>query len=245
MRHGILLLFLWVAAIFPASAQAAAPQLSIQNNQVIAAQDGKRIPIPENIMMPSPVENSDLRFATVDPDDGKAFGLAGGLYLFTSAGEAKSFVPVDNLEACATVIMSPGGTVLAVDSGTYVVRNWFFFSYPDLKPMSAADLTYYQADEKPPLLWKGDGEVFFTSVDEEGTKRVCDYDPCGPTSVMRKNLTNGKATPVLPGNDLCNYELISFSGNTLTAEKLCLPDIKAWKKDTTGLPRTTVTVTVP
>jgi hypothetical protein len=106
---------------------------------------------------------------------------------------------------------------------------WYFYTFPGLKPLGS--VAYFQAGEKPGLLWNGDAGVLFSSMNAASHHRQCGYDPCGPVSVRAYSFKNQKSTTLLQGTDLCDYTLTHFSSDAgeVDAEKLCLPSAAAWK----------------
>ena len=239
MRHLLLaLLLLCFSASF---ALAASGHVSVKNGQVFVERDGKTTPVSKDTMTPDAVGNSTLLYVTVGEEDAKPLGLKGGLYIFDAEGKAAGFAPSEAAEFCGQVSMAPGGTVLAMDSGTWLIRSWSFFSYPDMKPMG--EVEYYQVDEITPIFWKGDTEALFTTMETE-TERACDYDPCGPTSIKRHDLASGKTSIILAGTTLCDYVMFSLDGDTITAGKRCLPNAEAWK-NFPGAPTEKMTVKLP
>lgn len=239
MRH--LLLAMLLLCFTAASALAASGQVSLKNDQVFVEGDGKTTPVPKDTMTPDAVGNSKLRYVTVSEEDAKPFGLKGGLYIFDADGKAAGFAPSEAAEYCAQVSMAPGGAVLAMDSGTWLIRSWLFFSYPDMKPMG--EVAYYQVEDVAPIFWKGDKEALFNTMETE-TERACDYDPCGPTSIKRHDLISGKTSTLFEGTTLCDYLLFSLDGDTITMGKRCLPNAAAWK-NFPGVPTEKTTAKLP
>ena len=229
-----LLLFL-----FALPALAAAPEVSLKDDKLFLVKSGKATELEAFA-----VANSNLRYVAAGEDDAKAAGLAAGLYLFAADGKAAGFIPSDAAEFCSEVALSPNGKVLAMDSGTYLIRDMHFFSYPGLTPLKGSPVEYFQLEDKPALLWLGEAEVLVTRMESE-SDRVCDYDPCGPTSVVRHNLSDGSATAVLEGTPLCDFTFVSLQGSTLTASKLCLQNLEAWKVYPENAARESVTVPLP
>ena len=239
MRH--LLLAMLLLCFSTPFALAASGQVSVKNDQVFVEKDGKVTPVSKDTMTPGAVGNSKLLYATVSEEDAKPFGLKGGLYIFDADGKAAGFAPSEAAEFCSQVSMAPGGTVLAMDSGTWLIRSWLFFSYPDMKPMG--EVEYYQVGDIAPIFWKSDNEVLFNTMETE-TERACDYDPCGPTSIKRYDLASGKTSIILEGTTLCDYAMFSLDGDTITAGKRCLPNAAAWKSSP-GTPTEKMTVKLP
>lgn len=175
------------------------------------------------------VPSQNLFFCGVGKGSGKPYGMAAGLYLFNDSGDAAGFIPTDAAEFCSEVRLSPGNSVLAMDSGTWLVRSWFFYTYPGLKGLGRVE--YYQAEEKPGLLWNKDGGVLFSSMSHDPHHRQCDYDPCGPVSVSTYSFKNRNVKTLLQGTDLCDFTLSDSAPDSgaFVAEKLCLPSSAAWR----------------
>ena len=224
--------------LFPAVGQAAAPALVIKDGVVMVERDGKLAAVPEDAAALLSVTHSDLRYVTFGEESGKIIGLPAGLYLFDQQGTLVASVASEAAEVCAEVQLSPKGTVLAMDAGTWFTRSWFFFSFPDMKPLGRT--SYYDAYEKPTLLWAGEADVLFTTINEK-TERVCPEDPCGEASVTRYDIAKGTAVTLFAGTPQCDYVLVSLEAGILKAEKFCRPDSKNWssyREDESGEPVT-------
>lgn len=215
-----------------------------QDGPKVRLRDGKNIVVtvrgaatvlPQDVFPVMPVLNAagvpstKLFFCGVGAENGSPYGMAPGLYLFDARGAMAGFIPSDAAEFCAEVRLSPGGSILAMDSGSFLVRDWYFYTYPGLKALGSVE--YFQAEEKPGLIWNGDVGVLFSSMDTAGHNRQCDYDPCGPVSVRAYFFKTRTTKILLPGTDLCDYTLAHFSpgDGVVAAEKLCLPSVDAWK----------------
>lgn len=220
----------------------ATPGLRLQDNRLVLENNGKTTPLPEETFPVESVKDAagkplpGLRYCGIGADGGKAHGLAPGLYLFDAQGKKVAFAPTEAAEFCSEVRLSPGKTVLAMDSGGSLIRDWCFFAYPDMKPLG--EVSYYQAENKPALLWEGDDGVLFSSMETEAHKRTCGYDPCGPVSVRAYSFKSHKATTVLAGTDLCDFTLTGYSPErgTVEADKRCLPSAKAWEEYPQNVP---------
>lgn len=236
------ILLLWAAF------SQAAPVLQLSDGNLVLAAQGTSTVLPPHIFPVMPVldaagvQTSMLSFCGVGGESGKPYGMAAGLYLFNVRGEAAGFIPTDAAEFCSEVRLSPGNTVLAMDSGTWLVRSWFFYTYPGLKALGRVE--YYQAEEKPGLLWNGDAEVLFSSMSPDSHHRNCDYDPCGPVSVSTYSFTNRKVKTLLQGTDQCDFTLADAAPDAggFLAEKLCLPSAAAWRAFPATAPVETVSV---
>ena len=118
---------------------------------------------------------------------------------------------------------------MAVDTGTWVIRFWSFYTYPDFKELG--QVSYLDTDDSNTLIWTGDTGSLISSIDDGGGKRSCEYDPCGPVSVTYYDFATQKSTPVFAGTDLCNYKLAGYNTETneVEAEQLCLKSLQDWK----------------
>lgn len=232
---------------FALPAGAATPRVFLDakdGKRLVIVRDGVTTPLPAEGFEVLPVKDAKLRYASFSDAGGKKYGLAGGVYLFGEPGAPASFLPFAEGDKVGNVRLSPGGTVLAVDAGNWLIRDWTFFSFPGLKRLGGRSVSYLGGEGSVGLIWVNENEVLFNSMDEI-SKRTCDYAPCGPISVMCFTLTAGKETPVFKGTLLCDYTLQSFSEGVVTAEKLCLNTVKEWKVFPENKPREKVTATLP
>lgn len=250
MRPLILALFIALVAT-PALAQSNPPDLAIKGGQVVAG--------PDQVVLEKaqvqPVDHSELRFIALGDEDAAPAGRQGGLYLFDPAGKLIAFALTPEAEFCFKASLSPGGKILAMDAGTYLIRSWIFFDaekalaptngHPQEMALLDNDVTYYQPENQPDLIWDGDQGVLFSYLDDRSGPRPCDYDPCGPISVMRHDFATGKTLALFEGTDLCDYSLVSFKDKVVTAKKLCQPSKEAWKTFPQNLPTEQVSITLP
>jgi len=153
-----------------------------------------------------------LYYYGVGDDDAKRYGVRPGLYFFGGKGDVAAVAPLYAPETCSEVSLSPGGKILAVDSGAWLASGWSFFERSSVKPL--ADTMYCQSGDNPPLLWKGDDKAFFSSVEMDDQKRNCDYDKCGPVSALFSSFKTQKAKALLKGTNLCDFNLTGFSPET-------------------------------
>lgn len=213
----------------------AAPTLSLRNGNIVLTAHGASTVLPSNAFPVMQVEDAagvptnKLSFCGVGKGSGRPYGITPGLYLFGDQGALAGFIPTDAAEFCCEVRLSPGGVVLAMDSGTWLVRTWYFYTYPGLKGLGSVE--YFQAEEKPGLLWNGDSGVLFSGMTPGSHHRQCDYDPCGPVSVNAYSFKHRSVSTLLQGTDLCDFTLagsVPGSGE-FSAEQLCLPSAAAWK----------------
>ena len=194
---------------------------------IMIRQGGKRVSVSAAQLDLRAVENSELSYAALSLEQGELLGLRAGLYIFDAAGGLTAFAPSPDAEFCGGVSLSPGGDLLAMDSGTYVERNWDFYTYPAMRHLGGTG--YLAVEGKPPLLWHSRGRVLLTVIRED-SNRICDYSPCGPTSVVMYDLFRGKGYTVMSGTDLCDYRLDFLLDGKLAADKICQPALLDWNK---------------
>ncbi|MDD4701813.1 MAG: hypothetical protein PHI96_06285 [Desulfovibrio sp.] len=208
----------------------AAPVLHLKGDAVVMDENGKATVLPDGVFSVQDVQGADLRFLATGSDGKDSFGIEPGLYLFDKAGKMVGFAPTDAAEFCSEVRLSPKGDILAMDSGTSLVRAWVFFSYPALKPLG--NVGYYMVSEKPALIWNGDAGVLFSTINEQTSGRSCVYDPCGAVSVEYHDFSDGRTTVLMAGTPKCDYTLSGFDAakGLVSVEKLCLPSVEAWKQ---------------
>ena len=245
MRYLLFVLALYVAAASPAFAADSGTRLHLKGNQVSLESGGKSTPLPQEVFSAQPVEGATMFFLGVGEDDGKENGVTAGLYIFDDKGGLVAFAPTDAAELCDAVTFSPDGKILAMDSGGDLLRNWYFFSFPDMEPMGSTE--YYQPEGTPGLLWNGNKGVLISGIETEEHGRACGYDPCGPVSVEYYAFGDEKSTRLLSGTDLCDYALKDFKaeGGIVTARELCLRSPKAWEEFPENAPTKDVTATLP
>ena len=230
MRHVFCTLLLCCVLTLPALHPAmAAPVLSVDNTQVFVSPDGKAPGKLQEQLQALQGENTDLEFVAVTEEAGKDLNIPGGIYIFSADGKNTGHIPFEMAEIFGGAVMSPGGTVLAVDAGMSLVREWYFFSYPDLKLLGDAS-EYYQYEGAVNLIWRGDKGVFLTTIDTTNEERACGYDPCGPTSTVWRDLVTGETAVVFAGTALCDYMLPSLEGDILSVKEMCLSSVKDWEK---------------
>lgn len=249
MRHIVFCILFSLIAVLPAFGAGSGAELSLKGDQIFLVKDGKSTALNQEMFPAQPVgdaaDDTGMRFLGVGPDDAKEQGVAFGLYIFKGDGKPVAFAPTENAEFCADVKLSPDGKILAMDAGVALVRNWFFFSYPEMVPLG--DTVYYQTPDNPTLVWTGGKNVLVSVMGLEGHGRSCDYDPCGPVSVSLYVIGTQKSTTLLPGTDLCDYTLTGLAegGLAATAAELCLPSPEAWKTFPEDKPVKTVSVKLP
>lgn len=245
MRHIVFGILFSLVVAFPAFAAASAAEVTLKGDQIFLIQNGKSTALHQDMFPAQPIDDTDMRFLGVGPDDAKEQGIAPGLYIFKGDGKPVAFAATDEAEFCADVKLSPDGTILAMDAGMSLVRSWFFFSYPEMKPLG--DTLYYQTPDNPTLIWVGEKGVLVSTMEMEEHNRKGEYDPCGPVSVTYYDIGAHKAAKLLPGTDLCDYTLTGLAedGLAATAEELCLPSVKDWTSFPEGKPVKKVTVQLP
>ncbi len=228
-----------LALLLSVSAHAAVPDVGVRDGRAVAMLDGKAIALSEEEFPLQPVRNAALRFMTVGEDQAKK-NLPVGLYLFDAKGALTAFLDNPAAEFCSAVSLSPDGKRLAMDSGTFLIRSWNFYAYPEMKPLPNGSVSYLSGEDAVDLIWADNDNVLFTAPTE--TARQCEYDPCEAHSVVRHTLSTGKSATLLAATDLCNYTLRSFADGKVTADKLCLPNLDAWKSYPENAPVEQITV---
>ncbi len=232
-------------------AGAASAAVSLRDGALQYEQGGKKALFKAEDIAVEAVGNSDLRYVTLSEDQAKSIGKKPLLLIFDKSGalvKETSDIKDVEIEMIAKLSLSPGGTVLAVDNGTWLVRGWSFVSYPQLAPLGKPIAYLANGDEGMlDLAWVDDGSVLTTVIDEKG--RAYDgYDPGGVTSVVVHRIRDGKATPVFAGTVLCDYALSAFDGKTVTALKSCGKTAEDWatpEAKEKGITSTTVTGPLP
>lgn len=243
MQKFLLGIALCLALTLPAFAADPDVKLELKKNQVLVHNKGKTIPLPQDSFPAQPIADTEMFFVGIGEEDGEEYAVAPGLYIFKKSGNPVAFAPTD-AETCSEVVFSPNGKILAMDAGTWFVRSWTFFSFPDMKPMG--DTLYYMSEGKPSLVWAGNEGVLVSTLADEH-KRTCDYDPCGPVSVEYYSFASAKSTKLLAGTDLCDYTLLGIEadGQTVTAQEQCLQSPEEWKTLPAGVPAKQTTAKLP
>lgn len=214
---------LLVAVFVLMGAMSSSASFTLKGGQLLYEQGGKQAVFKSDSFFLEPVRGTDMRFLVLGEQEAKSIGKKPSLLIFDAGGalvkEVNSLGDID-VEQISALSLSPGKSVLAVDSGTWVVRGWDFVSYPDFKMLGG--LTYLSNSEEGHvnLAWVDEGRVLSTVIDEEGRKHD-DYDPGGVASVVLFNIKSGQQVPVFAGTALCDYELSAFDGTTVTAIKSC------------------------
>jgi len=211
--------------------------LELKDGRLVLRQTGK--PLPDGVATLTPVEHSDMRFAVVEAFavERDKLPVRPGLYLVRSDGAVTYFNSAledegpEAWESVVAVSLSPDKDILALGYFATLQGGWYFFHWPDVRPLEhPTTVGYWETSrESPPLLWSGKRQVVVDSMDVEGCKRPCDYDPCGRISVVAYDLDTGKTSPIFQGTDLCDYRVRSVKNGSVTATKLCLPKVAAWK----------------
>lgn len=197
----------------------------------------KNLPLEEGAV--TKIANSDHVFVYVsDPETLKAAGQSNpALFFFDKKGQMTgAYAGNDNFdpELCASASMSPGGKIIALDNGTWLLRIWIFLNFPDLTPATEAEdayLSYFDSDEFPSLSWVNDDTVLVTDVSEAPVARPCPADPCEPLDVVVHYIREWNSVALAKGTELCNYSLTSLSKRTATVVKTCTKNIDDWGTD--------------
>lgn len=229
MRVFVLVFLVCLMTVSTACASDKGPVVTAKGEQVLVLNKGKSTPLSQDMFPAALIEGTEFRFCGIGEDDAKQYGVKPGLYIFDRQGKNIVFTPTESAEFVGEVRLSPKGGILAMDSGTSLIRSWEFFSFPGMKPMG--EVVYFSADEKPGLIWTGEEGVLFSSMETDEPGRACGYDPCGPVSVMYHTFKDNKTTSLLAGTDLCDYMLAGYQENdgTISVDKLCLQSAKEWE----------------
>ena len=183
------------------------------------------IPVDESVTF-GKVKNSDMLFAAFGPESMP--GVPAGLYLFKNRKLAKR-LDIPDPDLCFTLSLSPNGSILAVDSGTSVVREWTFYNLATGKKVGKS-VTYVSGSVD--LSWMDNERVLVTYPD--GAPRECQTEQCSPLSVGIFNISTGKMRDIFKGSDRCDFTLLDVSPAVITAEKLCLESRRDWAGYTGG-----------
>ncbi len=174
------------------------------------------------------IPSKELRYCTVGQDSAQKYGVPQGVYFFDNESKQVGFIDFEYAEFCADVRLSPDESIIAVDSGMSLDRDWTFYSAPDMKKIGS--VSYFSPPERPDLFWiRQDSIIYDKSTDME-TQRSCGYDPCGPISVETYSFKTGKTQTLFSGTDLCDYYIADANTKTgdYEVDKLCQPTVKAW-----------------
>lgn len=211
--------------------------------------------LPEGVGTLQPVAHSDMRFAVVAAYavEQDKLPVRAGLYLVGADGEVTYFkcpqgkAGPETWETVVAASLSPDKDILALGDFPTLQGTWYFFHWPDVRPLEhPSAVGYWESDcESPPLLWSGKRQVVVDVMDVEQCKRLCEYDPCGQVSVVACDLDTGKTRPVFQGTDLCDYHVRSVENGSVTATKLCLPSVAAWKQFPENAPTEAVVAPLP
>ncbi len=239
MFKRILLIVLGISVLTLSSYNAAqsAELLLVDGKAAVREHDGIHM-LPTDEFPVEQAQNAPMRFISVSTDHGSS--IRSGVYLFDEQGNSAGFIDTSEGGFCAEISFSPDKRIIAVDSGTFIVRFWKFYSYPEMKPIGKPVL-YYALPDMPGLRWFGKNEVLFNAIDTE-SKRICDYDPCGPVSVERLNLSNGQLSPLKQGSILCDWILLDLEDNKAVVGKRCQPTIEGWKESAFDGPWEKITI---
>ncbi len=228
---GLALGFMLAAGPIPASAQMT---LKSDTLSYKVGQTTKTLPLDAS-QAAAKVENSDLVFITLtDPEVLTELGKRPGLFFFDKNGALAAEVAGNERfdpEMCAGASLSPGGRTMALDNGTWVVRSWSFFSFPDFTPLGPADepfISYLSQGEGRDLAWVDDRTVVLTDLSATLIARPCPADPCEPSDVVLHRLDAWASETLAKGDELCDYRFLSLSGRTATVEKTCVKKLDDW-----------------
>ena len=190
------------------------------------------------------VQNSDMVFVFVE--DAGTLQAAGhtepGLFFFNKSGALAAYFPGGGSldpAMCATASLSPNGKIIALDNGTWLVRIWAFYNFPDFSPLTTEDnpfisyLTLAGLQEggrtDQDLTWVNNDAVIVTDLSETPVARPCQSDPCEPTDVVIHHLKDWKSSALAKGDELCDYRFNSLSGDTVTVDKVCVKSLDDWQ----------------
>ncbi|MDL2259327.1 hypothetical protein LJB99_00415 [Deltaproteobacteria bacterium OttesenSCG-928-K17] len=199
------------------------------------------------------VRNSNIVFAFIDnPEAMAAAGLnKPALFFFDSQGKFMGAYAGDSSfdpEMCADASLSPNGKIIALDNGTWLVRIWAFFTFPDFSPITGdadpesetnVNLSYFSSDDIQPLAWVDNNTVITTDLSQTPVARPCPSDPCEPLDVVIHYLKPWQSHALAAGTELCNYTLSSLSGRTVTVNKTCTKNIDDWAAESGAAQKTT------
>lgn len=238
-----------LACLFAAPALAKSPAgagtiILIDNTPAMKTGD-TIVRLPADMHPVNEVQNSPLHFVAASPEDEGTPTVTSGIYFFNKDGKPAGMIPTPDAHVCMAASLSPDGTLLALDFGTSQIREWKLFSYPALKPLQGGkSIWYVDILETKPLIWGQNNRMFYSVMDTE-SKRVCDYDPCGPVSVHAFDPATGKETTVKEGTLLCDYFLQDVSGSQVTVGRRCLKKVEDWKPFPENVPIHTENIPLP
>ena len=87
---------------------------------------------------------------------------------------------------------------------------------------------YFNEDD-PALLWVDDRRVLYTDLTADmWRERQCGYDPCSASSAALFDLHDSRKTTLMEGTPLCDYRVVSVSGEEFTARSLCRKEAIDW-----------------
>lgn len=214
------------------SGSALADELAVKNGAVVIIDSsGAEIALPGDSIEALKVDNSDLTFIALDENRSATlteFGIKPSLYFFDASGKMIAQFAYADTDMCFAASLSPGKNVIALDSGTWLIRNWQFFSFPDFAPYGTEGVSYYSAGDGPDLIWIDDNQVLYNSFVDMYEERKCGYDPCGATSVSLYELSSASGLPIREGTSLCNYRLEGFKGDIIYSIEYCREKAEDW-----------------
>ncbi len=228
------------------SGSALAAELAVKDGDAVIIDDaGVEHAVPGDPIGASAVDNSDMTFIALTEDDSARlteFGIKPAIYFFNAEGRKVAQFAAEYTDICFAASLSPGKNVIALDSGTWVMRTWQFYSFPDFKPMGGEGVSYFSSGEGVDLIWIDDNQVLYNSLADMHEERKCGYDPCGATSVSIFELSSASIIPIREGTALCDYRLVSLeNGATINSMEYCREKAEDWSEateDPTGKPVT-------
>lgn len=242
LRFLVLLMVAALAGPLMASAQG---KITLKNGVIGDEEGGAR----KELMKVEPggqtkVLNSDLVFVPVE--DAATLQASGhsepGLFFFDKSGAQAAYFPgADGFDPamCAAASMSPNGKIIALDNGTWLVRIWGFFNFPDFTPLTADEDPFVSyltlagwldgGRTDKDLVWVDNDTVIITDISEAPVARPCDSDPCEPTDVVVHHLAAWNSKALAKGSELCDYRFHSLSGDTVTVDKVCVKNLDDWQ----------------
>lgn len=232
---------------------AALDSLEIKDGRLILHHSGR--PLPDGVGTLRPVEHSDMQFAVIGAFaiEQDTLPVRPGLYLVGPDGAVTYFtLPMDGAgpeswESVGAMSLSPDKDVLALGYFPTLQGSWYFFSWPDIRPLDHPSVPgYWEASRAaPPLFWSGKRQVVVDFMEDKGCKRPCGYDPCGLISVGAYDLDAGTIRTIFHGTNRCDYHAQSVQNGSVTATKLCLPHVADWKNFPEHAPTQPVVAPLP
>ncbi len=221
-------------------------KVELREGVFVITRQGQSYTLSRDMFPPLSVRGAALSYLAIGHEEAMKYGLHGGVYIFEMVGGAPlAFAATEMAEYCSGVFLSPDKKILAMDAGTYFIRELLFFSYPNARYLGKT--TYYSDGIGYPLfLWIDESKgILVSQLSEDSKGRQCDYDPCGPISVVHYSFADKKETKVQEGSALCDYRLDRVKGHMVELVSVCLPNVEAWRMYQTDPPVQSVTVPLP